>query len=55
MSPRQPLSRPGGKNIVLVDAARTPFLVSGTSYAKLMPHDLARYALMYGAFIIYHH
>lgn len=31
-SPRAPkgkLSRPGGKNIVFVDAARTPFLLSG--------------------------
>jgi len=32
---------------VLVDAVRTPFLLSGTSYAKLMPHDLARNALLY--------
>jgi len=40
------LLKPGGKNIVFVDAARTPFLLSGTSYAKLMPHDLARYALV---------
>jgi hypothetical protein len=35
-----------GKNVVLVDAVRTPFLLSGTSYSKLMPHDLARGALM---------
>nr|QBH73792.1 trifunctional enzyme beta subunit [Isotomurus palustris] len=40
------LARPGGKNIVLVDAVRTPFLVSGTEYNNLMPHDLARYALI---------
>lgn len=34
-----------GKNIVFVDGVRTPFLVFGTDYAKLMPHDLARHAL----------
>jgi hypothetical protein len=34
-----------GKNIVLVDGVRTPFLMSGTDYAKLMPHDLAKQAL----------
>lgn len=35
-----------GKNIVLVDGIRTPFLMSGTQYSKLMPHDLARHALI---------
>ncbi|XP_017784039.1 PREDICTED: trifunctional enzyme subunit beta, mitochondrial [Nicrophorus vespilloides] len=35
-----------GKNIVLVDGVRTPFLMSGTDYSKLMPHDLARQALI---------
>lgn len=40
------LAKPNHKNIVLVDAVRTPFLLSGTNYAKLMPHDLARAALM---------
>ena len=40
------LAKPNQKNIVLVDAVRTPFLMSGTNYAKLMPHDLARAALM---------
>ncbi|KAK4017969.1 hypothetical protein OUZ56_000042 [Daphnia magna] len=40
------LARPNQKNIVLVDAVRTPFLLSGTNYAKLMPHDLARNALL---------
>lgn len=39
------LSRPGLKNIVVVDGVRTPFLVSGTQYQKLMPHDIARQAL----------
>ncbi|KAA8582990.1 hypothetical protein FQN60_015536 [Etheostoma spectabile] len=33
------------KNIVLVEGVRTPFLLSGTTYADLMPHDLARAAL----------
>lgn len=35
-----------GKKIVLVDGIRTPFLMSGTDYSKLMPHDLARQALL---------
>lgn len=35
-----------GKNIVFVDGVRTPFLLSGTDYSKLMPHDLARHALL---------
>lgn len=37
---------PSGKNIVLVDGVRTPFLMSGTDYAKLMPHELARHSLL---------
>jgi len=40
------LACPDQKNIVLVDAVRTPFLMSGTDYVKLMPHDLARGALL---------
>lgn len=35
-----------GKNIVLVDGVRTPFLQSFTDYSKLMPHDLARESLV---------
>lgn len=35
-----------GKNIVLVDGVRTPFLMSSTSYKALMPHDLQRMALV---------
>jgi len=35
-----------GKNIVFVDGVRTPFLPSGTDYSKLMPHELARHALL---------
>ncbi|XP_060519292.1 trifunctional enzyme subunit beta, mitochondrial [Cylas formicarius] len=34
-----------GQNIVLVDGVRTPFLLAGTDYSKLMPHDLAKMAL----------
>ncbi|KAL1517456.1 hypothetical protein ABEB36_001217 [Hypothenemus hampei] len=34
-----------GQNIVLVDGVRTPFLLSGTDYSNLMPHDLAKVAL----------
>ena len=39
------LAKPGMKNIVLIDGVRTPFLMSGTQYNKLMPHDLARQSL----------
>uniref|UniRef100_A0A8C9X0L8 Trifunctional enzyme subunit beta, mitochondrial n=1 Tax=Sander lucioperca TaxID=283035 RepID=A0A8C9X0L8_SANLU len=42
---KKTLARPGVKNIVLVEGVRTPFLLSGTTYADLMPHDLARAAL----------
>ncbi|KPJ08911.1 Trifunctional enzyme subunit beta, mitochondrial [Papilio machaon] len=35
-----------GKNVVLVDGVRTPFLVSFTDYAKMMPHELARHSLL---------
>ncbi|XP_069461680.1 trifunctional enzyme subunit beta, mitochondrial [Ambystoma mexicanum] len=42
---KKTLSKPGVKNVVVVDGVRTPFLLSGTSYADLMPHDLARTAL----------
>ncbi|KAG5672898.1 hypothetical protein PVAND_002986 [Polypedilum vanderplanki] len=34
------------QNIVLVDGVRTPFLVSGTDYSKMMPHNLARHSLL---------
>ncbi|KAK7793396.1 hypothetical protein R5R35_014304 [Gryllus longicercus] len=44
--PRKTVQDRTGKNIVFVDAVRTPFLMSGTQYAKLMPHELARHALM---------
>lgn len=36
-----------GQNIVLVDGVRTPFLMSGTDYSKLMPHELAKQSLRY--------
>jgi len=42
---KKSLARPDQKNIVLVDGVRTPFLMSGTDYAKLMPHDLGRQSL----------
>ena len=41
------LAKPGVKNVVLVEGVRTPFLMSGTDYKSLMPHDLARGALLY--------
>lgn len=34
-----------GRNIVLVEGVRTPFLMAGTSYADLLSHDLQRGAL----------
>lgn len=34
-----------GKNIVLVDGVRTPFLTSGSDYKDMMPHDLQREAI----------
>lgn len=37
---------PSGKNIVLVDGVRTPFLMSGTDYAKVLPYELARHSLV---------
>ncbi|XP_040453716.1 trifunctional enzyme subunit beta, mitochondrial [Falco naumanni] len=42
---KKTLAKSGTKNIVVVDGVRIPFLQSGTSYADLMPHDLARAAL----------
>jgi len=35
-----------GKNMVLVDGVRTPFLLSSTDYKNLMPHDLQRMAMV---------
>uniref|UniRef100_UPI00358EDD94 trifunctional enzyme subunit beta, mitochondrial n=1 Tax=Myxine glutinosa TaxID=7769 RepID=UPI00358EDD94 len=45
LTKKKSLMKPGVKNIVLVDGVRTPFLMSGTTYADLMPHDLGRAAL----------
>lgn len=42
---KKSLARPNLKNIVLVDGVRTPFLLSGTDYQKLWPHDLVRHSL----------
>lgn len=44
-SSKKTLAKPGLKNVVLVEGVRIPFLQSGTTYADLMPHDLARAAL----------
>ncbi|KAK2722556.1 trifunctional enzyme subunit beta, mitochondrial-like [Artemia franciscana] len=43
---RKSLSKDSKNNIVLVEGVRTPFLTSGSDYARLMPHDLARNALL---------
>lgn len=45
-TPRKTVPDRTGKNIVFVDAVRTPFLLSGTDYSDLMPHELARHALL---------
>lgn len=45
LSQKKTLTDKSGKNIVLVDGVRTPFLQSFTDYSKLMPHDLARQSL----------
>lgn len=34
-----------GDSVVLLDGVRTPFLMSGTDYNSLMPHELAKHAL----------
>lgn len=44
-SPRKSVKDKTGKNIVFVDGVRTPFLLSGTDYSKMMPHDLAKNSL----------
>ena len=44
-SQKKTLGKQGVKNVVLVEGVRTPFLMSGTDYKNLMPHDLARAAL----------
>lgn len=43
---KKTLAKPGRPNIVLIDGVRTPFLMSGTQYKNLMPHDLTRHALL---------
>lgn len=45
-SPRKTIKDKTGKNIVFVDGVRTPFLLSGTDYAHMMPHELARHSLI---------
>uniref|UniRef100_A0A8B9FBM3 Trifunctional enzyme subunit beta, mitochondrial n=1 Tax=Amazona collaria TaxID=241587 RepID=A0A8B9FBM3_9PSIT len=42
---KKTLAKNGVKNVVVVEGVRIPFLQSGTTYADLMPHDLARAAL----------
>ena len=45
MTGKKSLAKSGVKNVVLVEGVRTPFLMSGTDYKDLMPHDLQRAAL----------
>jgi len=42
---KRSLEKKGVRNVVLVEGVRTPFLMSGTDYKGLMPHDLARAAI----------
>ncbi|XP_071487762.1 trifunctional enzyme subunit beta, mitochondrial-like [Diadema antillarum] len=42
---KKSLAKQNVKNIVLVEGVRTPFLMSGTDYKDLMPHDLQREAM----------
>ncbi|XP_022089647.1 trifunctional enzyme subunit beta, mitochondrial-like [Acanthaster planci] len=42
---KKTLAKEGRKNIVLIEGVRTPFLMSGTEYKDLWPHDLARGSL----------
>ncbi len=43
---RQASSASAGKNLVLIDGVRTPFLQAFTQYKKLWPHDLQRAAFL---------
>lgn len=43
---KRSLAKSGVKNIVLVEGVRTPFMLAGTVYKNVMPHDLAREALI---------
>ncbi|XP_034951115.1 trifunctional enzyme subunit beta, mitochondrial [Chelonus insularis] len=40
------MDNPASKNIVFIDGVRTPFLLSGTNYSKLMAYNLATHALL---------
>uniref|UniRef100_V5GJ49 acetyl-CoA C-acyltransferase n=1 Tax=Anoplophora glabripennis TaxID=217634 RepID=V5GJ49_ANOGL len=42
---KKTLAPKSGESVVLLDGVRTPFLMSGTDYNKLMPHELAKHAL----------
>ncbi|KAJ8925375.1 hypothetical protein NQ315_009206 [Exocentrus adspersus] len=42
---KKTLSPKSGDSVVLLDGVRTPFLMSGTDYNSLMPHELAKHAL----------
>lgn len=46
LAQKKQLKTKSAQNIVLVDGVRTPFLISGTTYNKLMPHELARHSLL---------
>lgn len=43
---KKTLAKESPTDIVLVDGVRSPFLQSGTNYANLMPHELARHSLL---------
>jgi hypothetical protein len=45
-SNKKTTSKSGRPNIVFVDGVRTPFVMSGTVFKNLMPHDLQKTALL---------
>lgn len=40
------LNKPGGTNIVLIDAVRTPFVQSSSVFKNMIANDLLRFALL---------
>lgn len=40
-------SIPKGPNVVLIDGARTPFVISGTDFKDQFAYELQRHALLY--------
>lgn len=45
-STKNALNKPGGTNIVLIDAVRTPFVQSSSVFKNMIANDLLRFALL---------